>query len=73
MSLDSGIKGFVTATATVKVKFPIDWNDRDYIRCAKCPYLYNNDRTCMLNKKPVQFPDRYVGADCPLILEEKEE
>ena len=65
-NFDSGVKGFITATATVEVKFPIDWRDNAEIACKHCPYLSSNERMCQLNKAPVAFPNHYVGADCPL-------
>lgn len=72
MSLENGIKAFVTATATMEVKFPIDWNGKEYVRCDKCPFLSSNERICQLNKEPVHFPHSAIGAWCPLKFPEKE-
>ena len=70
---ENGVKRFITGKAVVTVHFPVDFKDREYISCTQCQYLSSNERICQLNKKPVQFPHKYVGYDCPLILEEENE
>ena len=65
-NFDSGVKGYVKATYTVTVYFPIDFKDRAEIACKHCPYLSSNGRICQLNKQPVAFPNQYVGKMCPL-------
>ena len=69
----SGCKGFVVMEYTVRVNFPIDWKDRAEVACKHCPYLSSNERICQLNKKPVAFPNKYVGDFCPLKPLEREE
>ena len=66
-NFDNGVKLFIRAQAVVTVCFPVDWNDRAEIACKHCPYLSSNERMCQLNKQPVAFPHKYIGADCPLI------
>lgn len=73
MELDRGVKRFVTGTAVVKVKFPVDWNDREYVRCTMCGFLSSNSRICKLTDDPVYFPEKTIGYDCPLNFESKEE
>lgn len=63
---DTGVSGYVTAKATVTVYFPIDNKGVPYICCEKCPYLSRNSRMCHLNGKLVEFPNKYVGSQCPL-------
>lgn len=72
MSLENGVKRFVKARTAIEIAFPVDWNGREYICCAQCPYLSSNERMCQLNKRPVQFPQKYVGYDCPLAIMEEE-
>lgn len=67
MPFESGVKAYITATSEVVVHFPVDWNGRTHICCKYCPFLSGNERVCYLNKKPVYFPERYVGPECPLI------
>lgn len=70
MSLESGVAGYVKTFAVIEVNFPIDYKGREYMACIYCPYLSANQRTCQLNHEPVAFPERYVGASCPLSEEE---
>ena len=37
-SFDSGVKGYVYGTVTVRVGFPIDWNDLAHISCVHCQF-----------------------------------
>lgn len=67
---DSGVARFITAQAVVTVHFPVDFKGREAVCCGQCPYLSASGRTCQLNKAPVQYPDKYVGYDCPLVKEE---
>ena len=62
----SGVAKFIHAQATVTVHFPVDEKGRSEIACRHCPYLSSNDRMCQLNKEPVNYPNKYVGAFCPL-------
>ena len=64
--IDSGVKDFIRGTAEITVNFPVDWSDRAYVCCMQCQFLSSNERMCQLNKRPVQFPQRSIGYDCPL-------
>lgn len=69
----SGVSDYVKTYAVINVYFPIDDKGRSEIACKHCPYLSGNERMCQLNKKPVAFPNKFVGDRCPLIeIEEKE-
>lgn len=72
-NFDSGVSGYVRASCVIEVGFPIDWNGKSDIRCEQCPYFGRTSRTCQLNKKPVAYPEKYVGQDCPLEVEEENE
>lgn len=65
-NVNNGCKGFVKTQTTITVYFPIDWNGKAEVVCKHCPYLSSNERTCQLNKKPVYFPNSYLGEWCPL-------
>jgi hypothetical protein len=65
-NFDSGVSGYVTATAIIEVNFPIDNKGRADIRCKQCPFLSSNERICQLNKEVVAYPQQYVGQNCPL-------
>ena len=61
----SGVSGFVTATATVTVKFPIDNRGNADVCCFQCPYYSQSSRICQLNKAVPAYPSKYIGQDCP--------
>ncbi len=63
---ENGVSGYITGIAEIKVNFPIDEKGRAEIACKHCPYLSSNERMCQLNKKPVAYPNKFVGQDCPL-------
>lgn len=65
-NFDSGVKSYVKTYAVVEVSFPVDDKDRADISCKQCPYLSHTTRMCQLNKKPVAFPEKFVGDWCPL-------
>ena len=71
-NFDSGVSGYVRTFAVVEVLFPIDWRGNPEIACKHCQYYSTSSRMCALNKKIVNYPDKYVGEFCPLIEEDKE-
>ena len=71
-NFESGVKRYITGAYVVKVSFPVDFKDNAEIACKHCPYLSSNERICQLNKKPVAFPNKYVGDFCPLKPLERE-
>lgn len=72
-SFESGVMSYIHGQATIDVYFPVDDKGRAEIACKHCPYLSSNERMCQLNKEPVAFPNKFVGANCPLIKIESEE
>jgi hypothetical protein len=70
---DSGIKAYVKAQATVTVYFPIDYKDNASIACIHCPFYRTTYRKCGLNESIVNYPEKFVGHECPLIQVEVEE
>ena len=73
-NFDSGVKRYIRAYAVVEVSFPVDWKDNAEIACKHCPYYVRATQRCALNQAVVNYPDRYVGNECPLQpIEEEEE
>lgn len=70
---DDGVKGYVKATATVEVHFPVDWRGSVEIACKHCPFFLRGNMRCGLNQAVVNYPDKYVGSECPLEQFESEE
>ena len=72
-NFDSGVKSFITGECTIEVHFPVNWKGQADVKCTQCPFLSSNERMCQLNKKPVQYPNQFIGFDCPLSFNETEE
>jgi hypothetical protein len=72
-NFDTGVKGYIKARAVVEVSFPIDWRDNPEIACKHCNFFVNSTRKCGLTQTVVNFPERFVGVDCPLEQVEVEE
>ena len=72
-NFDCGVKAYIFGEYTIRISVPVDFKDNAEIACKHCPYLSSNERLCQLNKKPVAFPNKYVGDFCPLKPLESEE
>ena len=70
-SFDSGVASYIHAQAKVDVYFPVDARGNADISCNQCYYFRRQSRSCALNGEICQYPEKYVGASCP--LEEVEE
>ena len=68
-NFEDGVKRFITARATVVVKFPVDYKNNEYICCDQCGFFRRSYKTCGLNGCICEFSNRYVGSHCPLELE----
>ena len=64
---DSGVTAYVKAEAKVTVYFPIDKKGNAEIACKHCPYYVRATQRCALNHVVVNYPEHYVGSECPLI------
>lgn len=73
-NFDSGVKRYIKARAVVEVNFPVDWRDRAEIACKHCQFYVRATQRCGLNQQIVNYPDSYIGYECPLVaIDEKEE
>lgn len=70
-NFDSGVASYIHAQAKVDVFFPVDARGNADISCNQCYYFRRSYKTCGLNGEVCQYPEKYVGASCP--LEEVEE
>ena len=73
-NFDDGVKRYIKCKATVYVGFPVDWRDSAEVACKHCPFFVHSTRKCGLTQSVVNFPEKYVGHDCPLeeIIEDEE-
>lgn len=65
-NFDNGVSGYIVGTCSVQVHFPVDSRGKADVCCEQCPYYGRNSRTCQLNKRIVNYPEKYIGAACPL-------
>lgn len=65
-NFESGVASYVKGRATVVVGFPVDFRGNAEIACKHCPFYIRGTQRCALNQEVVNYPDKYVGAECPL-------
>jgi hypothetical protein len=63
---DSGVKRYIKAYAVVEVGFPVSWRDSEEIACKHCQFFERAKNKCWLTGQVVNFPDGFVGSECPL-------
>lgn len=68
----SGVKGYIWATATVRTPFAVDLKGHPIIDCTHCRFFRRSSGRCGLNDTIPTFPEKYIGAECPLHFEEDE-
>ena len=66
-NFETGISRFIHVEATVCMDFPVDVKGREDISCNQCRFLRRSSRSCALTGSIVQYPEHYVGADCPFM------
>lgn len=65
-NFDSGIAKYIKARAVVEVYFPVDFKGREEIACKHCQFYVGATRKCGLNGQVVNYPEHFIGYDCPL-------
>ena len=70
-NFESGVSSYVHAVATVEVYFPVDAKGNAEICCRQCPYFRTSSNSCALNGEVCAYPNKYVGARCPLTPKEE--
>ena len=71
---DDGVSKYIKTRAVVEVSFPVDWRGSVEIACKHCKFYDRAKQRCWLNQQVVNFPDKFVGSECPLeaVEEDKE-
>lgn len=62
----SGVMAYVKARAVVEVNFPIDFRGNAEVACKHCNFFVRATQRCGLTQTIVNFPERYIGSECPL-------
>lgn len=70
-NFESGVARYINAYAVVEVHFPVDFKNNADVSCYQCQFFSRNNGTCQLNKSVVAYPQKYIGQNCPLILQEE--
>lgn len=68
----SGVERYIHAKATVRVHFPVDFAGNADVSCYQCPYFSRSPCICQLTKQVVNYPQKYVGTECPLEAEDEQ-
>ena len=65
-NFDNGVASYIKGRAVVEVGFPVDYKGRPEIACKHCRFFVRATMRCGLNQEIVNYPDHYVGVNCPL-------
>lgn len=63
---DAGVARYIIGEAKVRVAFPVDFKGNAEIACKHCKFYVRATQRCALNQEVVNFPEKYVGSECPL-------
>ena len=65
-NFDNGVASYIKGRAVVEVSFPVDYRGRAEIACKHCKFYIKATQRCALNQEIVNYPEQYVGSNCPL-------
>lgn len=65
-NFENGVASYVIGRAVVEVGFPVDFKGNTEIACKHCPFFVRATLKCGLNQRIINFPEKYVGTECPL-------
>lgn len=65
-NFDNGVARFIKGQVTLTVGFPVDFRGNAEIACKHCNFFVKATGRCGLNQEVVNYPDKYVGYNCPL-------
>lgn len=69
---DNGVSRYIIGTATVKATFPVDLKGRYDVSCNQCKFFRRTAQLCGLNGEICEYPQKYIGSNCPLNFESEE-
>lgn len=69
---EDGVKEYITGYAVVEVHFPVDYKGNADISCYQCRFFSRSTGICQFTKEISEYPTKYVGSNCPLVMKEKE-
>ena len=71
MRFDSGVSRYIEGKAIVVNYFPVDYKGNAQISCSVCRFFRRSSSSCALNDSICEYPNNYVGSNCPLEREEE--
>lgn len=67
---ETGVARYVKGTAQVVNFFPVDLKGNADVSCKHCRFYMQSRFKCGLNGEVCDYPEKYIGARCPLNFEE---
>lgn len=65
-NFESGVASYIIGQTKIVVGFPVDNKGNAEIACKHCKMFDKRTQRCWINQEIVNFPERYVGVNCPL-------
>lgn len=65
-NFEHGVSRFIMGRVTLEVGFPVDLRGNAEIACKHCRFYVRATQRCALNQEIINFPEKYVGVNCPL-------
>jgi hypothetical protein len=65
-NFDSGVKAYIFGEYTIKIHFPVDWNDKADVCCYQCRMFNKSTGLCRITNEVSEYPSKYIGSKCPL-------
>lgn len=69
-NFETGVKDYIHAYAIIEVNFPIDFRGNPDVNCYQCKYFSKSSGLCRLTNEVSEYPQKYIGSHCPLIIKE---
>lgn len=71
-TFETGVKSYIVGTATIEVFFPVNWRGEPDVRCELCKFYSRSGHACRINNQVVEYPEKYIGSQCPLNFGEEQ-
>ena len=65
-NFDSGVASYILGTAEIVIGFPVDFKGNAEIARKHCKMFDKRTGRCWINQEVINYPDRFVGVNCPL-------
>lgn len=69
--IENGVAKYLIAKGTVSNSFPVDNKGVVYCCCTYCKFYSKSYNICKLTDEIILYADKFVGAKCPLDVEEE--